>query len=95
MADKHFFWLDLEMSGLNPEVDKILEAAVVITDKELSSVFTFETTVFQPPEVLEKMNDWCKEHHAKSGLTNRVPSGIPENELDKKLCKIPLYSFCV
>ncbi len=88
MAVKHFFWLDLEMSGLNPEVDKILEAAVVITDKELSSVFTFETTVFQPPEVLEKMNDWCKEHHAKSGLTNRVPSGIPENELDKKLCEI-------
>jgi oligoribonuclease len=88
MADKHFFWLDLEMSGLYPDLDKILEAAVVITDKQLSSVFTFETTVFQPPEVLENMNDWCKEHHAKSGLTNRVPSGIPENELDKKLCEI-------
>ena len=88
MADKHFFWLDLEMSGLNPEVDKILEAAVVITDKELASVFSFETTVFQPPEVLEKMNDWCKEHHVKSGLTNRVPTGISENELDKKLCEI-------
>jgi len=88
MVDKHFFWLDLEMSGLNPEVDKILEAAVVITDKELSSEFSFETTVFQTPEVLEKMNDWCKEHHVKSGLTNRVPDGISENELDKKLCEI-------
>lgn len=88
MADTHFFWLDLEMSGLNPEVDRILEAAVVITNRELTTVDTFETTVFQPAEVLENMNDWCKENHAKNGLTDRVPSGISEIELEKKLCEI-------
>ena len=88
MADKYFYWLDLEMSGLNPEVDKILEAAVVITNKHLSPTVTFETPVFQSPEVLENMNTWCKEHHAKSGLIDRVPSGISEKELDKKLCEI-------
>ena len=88
MIDKHYFWIDLEMSGLNPNIDKILEAAVVITNKQFSSVFTFETAVFQPPKVLEEMNDWCKDHHARSGLTNRVPSGISEKELDIKLCEI-------
>ena len=83
------------MSGLNPNIDKILEAAVVITNKQFSSVFTFETAVFQPPKVLEEMNDWCKEHHARSGLTNRVPSGISEKELDIKLCEIVDAFFCV
>lgn len=76
------------MSGLSPVEDKILEAAVIVTDKELTSVITYETAVFQSPEVLENMNAWCKEHHAKSGLTDRVSTGIPENELDDKLCAI-------
>lgn len=81
-----FFWLDLEMTGLDPATDRILEAGVVITRKDDFSVLEeWDTTVYQPREVLEGMNDWCKKHHGESGLTERVPHGIGEVELDARL----------
>lgn len=81
------------MTGLDPEKDRILEAGVIVTDKQLESVFEWETAVFQEPEALESMNDWCKHHHRESGLIDRVPSGISESALDEKLCAIALAHF--
>ncbi|MEM8550326.1 MAG: exonuclease domain-containing protein, partial [Verrucomicrobiota bacterium] len=83
-----FLWLDLEMTGLVPEVDRILEAACIITDKSLQEEHTFDTAVFQPPEVLAGMNAWCQKTHRESGLVERVPGGITESELDNKLLDI-------
>lgn len=66
-------WMDLEMTGLDPEVDTILEIATIITDKELNIVAEGPNiVVHQSESVLESMNDWCKVHHGKSGLTERV-----------------------
>lgn len=79
------FWLDLEMTGLLPEKDRIIEAAVVVTDLHLSVLDTYETAVFQSQELLAGMDPWCTETHGKSGLTERVPNGITETELDKAL----------
>lgn len=93
MSKRRFCWIDLEMTGLDPNTDRILEAAVIITNKQLESVFEWETSVFQPPEVLENMNDWCKHHHSASGLTERVPSGITEEDLDEQLCQIAKTHF--
>ena len=83
----------MEMTGLDPEKDRILEIALIVTDKQLNPVFEWETAVRQPPEVLESMNDWCKRHHAASGLIDRVPSGLSEAELDDKLAEISLAYF--
>lgn len=66
-------WMDLEMTGLDPERDTILEIATIITDSELNIVAEGPNiAIHHPDSVLEAMNDWCKVHHAKSGLTERV-----------------------
>lgn len=83
----YFLWLDLEMTGLDAATDRILEAAVILTDRDWKEVFTWESAVSQHAEVLETMNDWCKKHHRESGLLDRVPTGISENELDEKLAE--------
>jgi len=70
--DTNLIWLDLEMTGLEPEVDVILEIATIVTDSQLTILA--EGPVFaihQSDDVLENMNEWCIEHHGKSGLTQR------------------------
>jgi len=66
-------WMDLEMTGLDPERDTILEIATIITDGDLS--VREEGPVFaihQPAEILAAMDEWNREHHAASGLSARV-----------------------
>lgn len=71
--DTKLVWLDLEMSGLNPDKDVILEIATIITDPELNVVALGPHLVInQPTTILDAMNDWCKEHHTKSGLVQAV-----------------------
>jgi len=92
MADEKqpaWCWLDLEMTGLDPQTDHILEAAIIVTTPDFGEVLAeWESAVFQPPEVLANMNEWCQKTHAQSGLTARVPHGIPPHALDEKLAAI-------
>jgi oligoribonuclease len=88
VADQRFFWLDLEMTGLDPHRDRILEAAAVITDETFETMDSFETPVYQSPAVLEHMGEWCQKHHGASGLLDRVPHGMTESELDRRLCSL-------
>lgn len=70
--DNNLIWLDLEMTGLEPEHDVILEIASIVTDSELNILE--EGPVFaihQSDEVLNNMSQWCIETHGKSGLTQR------------------------
>jgi len=72
-SDQHLVWLDLEMSGLDPERDVILEIATIITDNALNIVAEGPNLVIhQPDHVLQAMDAWCREHHGRSGLTARV-----------------------
>lgn len=82
---KHLFWVDLEMTGLDEVKDHILEVAVMITDLDFNAVAEYDQVVFQSKDVLDNMNDWCKEHHGKSGLTAAVPTGKPLAEVEKDL----------
>lgn len=93
MSKRRYCWIDLEMTGLDPTTDRIVEAAVIITNKQLEPVFQWESTVRQPQSVLDGMNDWCKHHHTASGLMDRIPKGITEEELDDKLAEITLKYF--
>ena len=66
-------WIDLEMTGLDVERDTIVEIACLVSDGDLKRVVEGPAlAIHQPEEVLANMNDWCKEHHGKSGLTQRV-----------------------
>ena len=73
LNDKNLVWLDLEMTGLYPEKDTILEIATIVTDSELRELAEGPClAVHQPDEVLAGMDPWCVEHHGQSGLTERV-----------------------
>lgn len=66
-------WIDMEMSGLNPETDRVLEIACVITDAQLNIVAEAPVLVIhQPDAVLDVMDNWNKSTHRKSGLIDRV-----------------------
>jgi oligoribonuclease len=70
---QHLIWIDLEMTGLDPDTDVIIEMATIITDKDLNILA--EGPVFavqQPDSVLAAMDDWNQQHHGQSGLINRV-----------------------
>ncbi|XP_064462178.1 oligoribonuclease, mitochondrial-like isoform X3 [Ornithodoros turicata] len=63
-------WVDLELTGLNIDKDRVMEMACVVTDGKLNVVAEAPTVVVhQPDDVLESMNEWCKENHGQSGLT--------------------------
>jgi oligoribonuclease len=65
-------WLDLEMTGLDPIRDVILQAALIITDAELRPLEELCIDVWQPPQALEKMVPFVREMHTKTGLLSRV-----------------------
>ncbi len=66
-------WVDMEMTGLRPEVDRIIEIAVVITDNQLHPLAQSEAfAIHQPQGVLDAMDDWNRNTHGRSGLIARV-----------------------
>jgi oligoribonuclease len=71
-SDTNLIWLDLEMTGLEPDVDVILEIASIVTDSQLNILAQGPVfAIHQSDEVLDNMNEWCIEHHGQSGLTQR------------------------
>ena len=65
--------MDMEMTGLDPDRDRILEIAVLVTDPRLNIVAEGPNlAVFQPEEVLQGMDEWNQTHHGQSGLLDRV-----------------------
>jgi oligoribonuclease len=73
-------WLDMEMSGLMPDSDRVLELALLVTDSDLNHLSEGRViVVHQPNEVLDAMDGWNKSVHGKSGLIERVRA----SELDE------------
>jgi oligoribonuclease len=69
----HLLWLDMEMTGLSPDTDRIIELAIVVTDADLNTVAEGPVlVVHQADSVLDAMDSWNKGTHGKSGLIDRV-----------------------
>ncbi len=72
-SDKNLVWVDLEMTGLDPDRHAIVEIATLVTDGELNVLSEGPVlAIHQPEDVIAGMDAWCAEHHGKSGLTERV-----------------------
>lgn len=81
MNENNLIWIDLEMTGLNPDTDMILEIATVVTDSELNVIAEGPVlAIFQPDEILNKMDEWNTTHHGQSGLIQRVRESTISNQ---------------
>src|ERR1700757_3248736 len=85
--EMNLVWVDMEMTGLEPDTDRIIEVAVVVTDMHLNVLA--EGPVFaihQSDETLDKMDNWNKGTHGRSGLTERVKaSTVTEAQAEEEL----------
>lgn len=81
----HLVWIDLEMTGLDPAQDRIIEIATIVTDSELNMLGQGPViAIRQSAEVLEGMDDWNQKHHGESGLISRVQaSTYTETEAER------------
>lgn len=84
--NENLVWIDLEMTGLEPDVDRIIEIATIITDADLNILAEGPVlAVHQPDSVLAQMDEWCTNTHGASGLTQRVKdSQISEAEAERQ-----------
>jgi oligoribonuclease len=86
----HLIWLDMEMSGLLPDHDRILEVGVVITDSQLNTVAEAPVlVVHQSDAVLDGMDAWNKSTHGKSGLIDKVKAST----LDEAAAEAQMVAF--
>ncbi len=83
---ENLVWMDLEMTGLNPEVDRIIEIATIITDSNLNIVEEGPVLVISQAQALfDGMDAWNTEHHTSSGLLDRIAKeGVSEAEAELK-----------
>lgn len=73
--NKNLIWIDLEMTGLDTQQDKIIEIATVVTDSNLEILAQGPViAIHQPLSIMSAMDDWNTQHHGDSGLTARVAS---------------------
>ena len=81
-ADDNLIWIDMEMTGLQPEVNRVIEVAAIITDKNLNILHEGPVVaVHQPKSVMDGMDAWNTETHTRSGLVRRVEeSTVTEEE---------------
>lgn len=86
-SETNLIWLDLEMSGLDPDKDVILQIAIIPTDAKLNQLHDgFTCYLTQPENILKNMNEWCQKHHQESGLIEKCLASKISLKQAQKLC---------
>lgn len=86
-ASENLIWVDMEMSGLNPETERILEIAIIVTDAHLNTIATAPVwVVHQEDAVLDAMDAWNKGTHGRSGLIDKVKSSTLDEATVEAQC---------
>ena len=80
-----FLWLDLEMSGLQVASNVIIEAAAIVTNDKWEQLATYHSVVRQPQFYIDRMDEWNRTHHTKSGLIEQIPRGKPPELVEEEL----------
>ena len=89
-ANEHLIWVDMEMSGLNPETERILEIAIIVTDAHLNVIATAPVwVVHQEDALLDAMDAWNKGTHGRSGLIQKVK----DSTLDEEQASLQMLAF--
>jgi oligoribonuclease len=86
-VSKKLLWVDLEMTGLDPKADRILEVAALVTDFDFMVLDTFDSAIHQDVSVLDSMNEWSREVHNASGLIKRVMQAPSEQAVAADFAK--------
>ncbi|ORU93896.1 MAG: oligoribonuclease [Cycloclasticus sp. symbiont of Bathymodiolus heckerae] len=83
---QNLIWIDLEMTGLEPATDSIIEIATIVTDKELNVLAEGPVlAVRQSSQTMDAMDDWNQHHHGQSGLIERVLSSpLSEGDVEQQ-----------
>lgn len=81
-------WLDMEMTGLEVEKERVIEVAAIVTDMNFNELESFETVVKQDKKFLDAMDEWNREHHHKSGLAAKVANGMDPIDVEDRLIEI-------
>lgn len=93
-AEGNLAWLDLEMTGLDPQADVILQAALIVTDSKLTPLEEFVCDVWQPPAALERMTPFVRQMHEKNGLLARVAASRVDIGFLEKLLLERITGWC-
>lgn len=84
----NWLWVDLEMTGLDPIENKIIEFAAVVTDADFNPLTRYHAVVFQPQAELDKMDEWNQETHGSSGLLAKIADGKALATVDQEITKL-------
>lgn len=89
-------WIDMEMTGLNPEKERIIEIATIVTDSQLKVLAEGPSLVIhQPAKILKAMDSWNKKHHGKSGLLEAVKKSKVSVRKAEKMTLDFIKQYCV
>ena len=95
MSDpRNLAWLDLEMTGLDPAADVILQAALVVTTAELTPLCELALCIHQPDEALARMSPFVRDMHARTGLTERVRASSTDLATAEAALMEKLQAWC-
>ncbi len=87
---QNLIWIDLEMTGLDPVKERIIEIATIVTDKNLNILAEGPVlAIHQPDELLANMSDWCVKTHTANGLVERVKA----SKLNERAAELQTLDF--